>query len=350
MVCNCDWLSFSFRNDSVQHWMLPHGVSAEVCGGTNIYKYRCVYRYKGSTLFTVLGNPHSSVIRKDLLLIEVGNRWLYEDVPWRDWLFLMFPQGQFHAMSRYDVAVDWQPSPNEFAVIEGLCKDTHYVQGKRMGVDFYDYDLNGKRVPRSMSFGSIESEVKWKVYNKTKEIAAGTRECSKPYIARTWLKNGMSVHNVWRVEVSFHPSRLEDADGWSIDYNNCTDVSSMLKVFSQLYTARFTVRKRGHSRRANDEVTPLLSIPTDAKRQRRLKAVPMLDQVTPKRILNHMVGDLVACGGCLEDDLKSQYLTTIGSLVKTYRLEKYLADKYGVELLGDSGVLDTIDPRKVLRG
>ncbi|MCR3573748.1 hypothetical protein K0B56_22360, partial [Salmonella enterica subsp. enterica serovar Give] len=145
----------------------------------------------GRKILTLLYDPKSSLIPKRICLCEVANVCLYDD-SWRDVCMLVqrMHAGSFNSLSRLDIACDFDEIGDDVAKMfdEGLI----YVQKKKEGCMFYDtMEKDGYviRKPRQISFGSKTSKVKWKLYNKSKEIKVSHKE----YIEHMWREEGMDL-------------------------------------------------------------------------------------------------------------------------------------------------------------
>lgn len=276
-IVNVDWLSFSVKliesfEEKDKHEFvfnsLPRSYKVVELTGTNIYARRLiVYNYKGAKMLTLLCKPYSRAIPYDSALVEVANEWLYNGFTWvMDMLTELHPC-YFLCLSRLDICADFPINYQRMALIRKLAANRAYVQGKRDGSAFFSYSMERsgcERVPRCLSWGSKNSNIKWKVYNKSNEIfefdSKGGKICHKPYIVNQWETQGWDVSQVWRCEVSicpmykfqFHDKRL----GWNDVINGFT----IEDLFVSLYMSRFVVRlNQGHSDRSNDTRVHLLA-------------------------------------------------------------------------------------------
>lgn len=348
MVFFVDWFSFSLQSHNTAPVSLPEGVREEVCQGTNIYSYRRIYYYCGWKLFTVLGKPHSKILRQDLLLVEVGNRWLYGYLDIMGMVSVMYPMAVVNNLSRVDLCCDFNVGEGELDIIKGLADGRYYVGGKRSGVVFYDVESN-ERIPRCLNFGSIQSEVKWKLYNKVKEIGAGTPDCTKPYIVDQWLAMGMGCSHVWRLEASLHADNFKDDNGLGFDFTDLYNLHAIRRMFLQLYTFRFVVKERGHSRRENDAVKLLLPL-SEPARQRKQAPKSSLNTMQVRATLSHLIKDYINGQREVSDVVQNAIGKAILSCCEEYGLYSYVLEKYNVDVRHGVESLYCVDPRKVLRG
>lgn len=269
-LVNLDWLAFSVTlSESVtekeQHEFAfnepPAGYRLFELTGTNIYRRRFIcYNYEGHKMFTLLCCPYSRVIAYDSALVEVANEWLYLGF---DWLFkLLYAIHPFsvQCLSRLDLAADFECTNERMAIVKQLAVNTAYIQGKREGSQFHDFTLETtgiERVPRCLSWGSKHSNIKWKLYNKSKEIHEVTKQgrvCTKPYIAACWHQHGMRDDNIWRLEVSITPAAKFSWQGERLRVRDVFNMCKMEDMYISLYMTRWVCRKnQGHRDKTNDK-------------------------------------------------------------------------------------------------
>lgn len=285
-VTNCDWLSFSVRLvltdaerlEGIQlrcplyHTLIPQAT------GTNQFKRRAIlYNDGGDKVLTLLWEPHSKIIPSNTLFVEVANRWLYYNLnplPLLDEIHMY----TFGSLSRFDVATDFNPTRQQYAIISQLTAGSAYVQGKREGSMFHDYRHAAtiERQARQLSWGNPQTNVKFKLYNKTKEITEidehGHTWCNKPYIRDCWQLNGLDIDkDVWRLEVSIQSASTHQWRGEKLDLG-IYEPSRYTSLFYDLAATRFIIRKNeGHENKRYDHILDFLDIPdTDHYRLRRL--------------------------------------------------------------------------------
>ena len=242
--------------------------------GTNVWKRRrMLLNEYGEKVFTLLSEPKSSVIRPDAGLIEVANEWLYHGIGVGGVLRLLKYLVEYRelGMSRLDLAMDFVPNEKQQKVIWGLSDGSMYVSGKRSGSGFWSSssaewmpsEWRGKRIPHCQSWGHKTTDVKWKLYYKSKELReAGGGWFAKPYIVDQWRESGFDINNVWRLEVSLHNCNGLTVNGERLSrdfwYKNTNELAS------SLYTSRFIIREDGgHKDRSNDKRVHFLPVRGD---------------------------------------------------------------------------------------
>lgn len=285
-ITNCDWLAFSLRMVLTTAEQLE-GISLNCPTdytlihqqtGTNQFKKRAIlYNASGDKVLTLLWSPHSKIIAPNTLFVELANRWLYSNLNPLP-LLEQIHSYTFGSLSRFDIATDFNPTEQQEALIAMLTAGTAYVQGKREGSLFHDYK-QGKTVerqPRQLAWGNPQTNIKWKLYNKTKEITEidehGRRWCNKPYIRDCWQLNGLDIgKDVWRLECSINSASTHQWRGEKLDFSIYDPLQYTL-LFYDLMATRFVIRKNeGHENKRYDKILPFLNSPTEEHyRLRRL--------------------------------------------------------------------------------
>lgn len=273
ILLNNDWFAMSVALTGEER-RLKSGYKWVEFEGTNVWKRRRILLNEyGEKVFTLLSEPKSSVIRPDAGLIEVANEWLYHGIGVGGVLRLFKYLVEYRelGMSRLDLAMDFVPNEKQQKVIWGLSDGSMYVSGKRSGSGFWSSssadwmpsEWRGKRIPHCQSWGHKTTDVKWKLYYKSKELReAGGGWFAKPYIVDQWRESGFDVNNVWRLEVSLHNCNGLTVDGERLSrdfwYKNTGDLAS------SLYTSRFIIREDGgHKDKSNDKRVHFLPVRGD---------------------------------------------------------------------------------------
>lgn len=251
-----DWLGLSIRlGGDVEHTPAHHRWET-YDGGTNVWqRRRCLFNERGEKVLTLLSSPKSTLIDPSMALVEIANEWLYHGLGVRAILQKLKWCVPFEivGISRLDLACDFTPTAHQARVMMGMCRGAIEVSGKKNGVDWWSINNDewmpdmwrGKRIPHQMTWGHKESDVKWKLYYKTKELkdAAGGRGFDKPYIVDLWREAKLDVNNVWRLEVSVkHCNKLlfDDRPLGLYEWGNNT-----VAIYQSLYTSRFILSQAG---------------------------------------------------------------------------------------------------------
>lgn len=342
-VITCDWFSFSIRS-YYKPAALPPQFEEEVQSGTNVFKRRAIYTYRGAKVLTALSLPKSKILPQDMILIEVANRWLYDYCELENILTTMWPSYRFSNMSRIDLAADFEVNESTMDLINKLSTGEYYVNGKKLGSMFFEDGK--KRQVFDMNFGSVRSDVKWKVYNKTKEIGATTCHCTKPWITAWWKKNGLPVDNIWRLEVSYHGEKFQDIERRRVGLQDLYNTTVLRLVFAEFYKYRFVVKKRGHTRRVNDKVVPFLDIwecQEDYIERQRARIGGRYDDSDEARLLLNRLVQSYINSVTLSHAVKLDAVLLIKRLCSEYGYFQYVRERWEWDF-------ECQNPRKVLRG
>lgn len=350
-VVSLDWLAFSVtlalteRERIVGHAILscPTGYQLLECKhGTPQYKRRYILQTDGGDkVLTLLLEPHSAIIHPHDMYVEVANSILYTPRGAKPILELLaqIHQFSFHSLSRIDVACDFQPTADQMSVIRGLQDLSLYAQGKREGAQFHDYHRPAdggrvERVARCISWGSKQSSVKWKLYNKSLEITEidtqGRAWCNKPYIPARWAEEGMTAQGVWRLEVSLTGASSfdwrGDKMGWQLIERDLWHY-----WYWDMVATRFTIRRNeGHQCRKNDTIVPLLDIP-DVDHYRLRERVADSEQHTTEHAatLRACVKELERPEVAYSAQWRDLWLRTTAEVIERGHLEGYFLRTFG---------------------
>lgn len=243
----------------------------ELYDGNNIFKKRAIILDSdGTKLITMLWEPYSSVLSKYLITFQFSNEALYFERE-KECLRLTNESVDyiFNSFSRIDFAMDFQASKSQLEIIKKLFNGAMYVQGKKEGSMFWherDYEGKQLRQAHCLSWGSPQSKIRCKLYNKSREQNQLEEDgvAEKPYIVEIWKSAGFDVKGMWRLEFSLNSAGQlkwqEKLIGWE-DYFNC---QWWYEVFLSLYEKRFVTRfnngKRG-GHKNEDVVKMLLKLP-----------------------------------------------------------------------------------------
>lgn len=356
LLCNIDWLGVSLH--LLDHvGTPPNGYIFVKYDGTNVWQNRRVlYTDDGRRVLTLLSMPKSKLIKGNAALVEVDNEWLYHgigDQSIMDLLFKIVPYS-ITGLSRLDLCLDFEPSREQAEIIEQLATGDCYVQGKRNGSGFWSInraatftqvDIDGdskvvtktapmytklnemwlnRRIPHCVSWGHKTSDVKWKLYYKTKELldAASGHGFDKPYIVDQWRCEGLDITNVWRLEVSLHNCNRFRFDNRHITFEQLREDAHGL--FRSLYAQRFVVRRnQRHVDRSNDDVVDFLPVGKSSHVFRCDVREPLAKRNGRITLLRHLVGSLDDVEVLLDDDTRERVLWLVGQQIDNDGLDEY---------------------------
>ena len=210
-----DWFALSIRlgGEEIRTPAHHHWEVSDV--GTNVWGKRSIlYNEYGEKVLTLLSKPKSSLIDSSMALVEVANEWLYHGIGVHGALLKLRWAVPYEVvgLSRLDLAVDFNPGVSLARKIKGLSVGALSVGMKQNGSGFWSVNHDewmpelwrDKRIQHDMNWGHKESDVKWKLYYKSKELkdAVGGKGWDKPYIVDLWREAKLDPYNVWRLEVS----------------------------------------------------------------------------------------------------------------------------------------------------
>lgn len=278
-VCSCDWLQFSVKlahPESVE-LICPEGYRLEILQGNNVFRHRAIlWRLCDSAkFFTILWSPYSRKIAADIMTCQVANMLLYSDGVHECYRLLQeVVECYFNSMGRIDICCDFQANDAELAIIRELWTGECYVQGKSEGANWWhSSNSDAGRFVHCMNWGSKSSEIKVKVYNKSREIGIShdNPQGDKPWIVARWQHAGFDVNKVWRLEFSMNSSGLLTWKKEVIGLDQVSNGKWLTDVFLSLYGTRFIVRQNlglRHDHKNNDPVKSLLVLPKFDKGER----------------------------------------------------------------------------------
>ena len=344
-IINIDWLAFSMllipqHNEKPNYDFqlnCPVDCRMDVYPGNNIFQHRAIISsLAGEKLFTILWNPYSRVIDKRIMLVEIANIWLYGD--W--WHLLKMVNEvhscQFHCISRLDLCCDFNPTATQYKNIHSLTNGDIYIQSKREGSVFFD-QVQGNKVqylPKQISWGSKNSSIKWKLYNKVKEITSIDEKTkrswiNKPYIVDCWKRNGLKTDDVWRLEISLSSASKYQFNNASIDLKYLRDINYVKELYSTLYLSKFVQRKnQGHKDKSNDKRVDILNFKNCSVFGIR---PPMEHREIPEfiPILRSLVKQTENPSIYSDENLSNQMLSTINDIVGKGHLKEYFNKTFG---------------------
>lgn len=350
-VISIDWLSFSYNlslskeeylNDDIKMF-IPEGCSAEFFDGSNIFNRRLIIRdLSGRKILTLLYDPKSPLIPKRICLCEVANVCLY-DGSWRSVCLLVqkMHDGSFNSLSRLDIACDFDEIGDDIAKM--FDNSLIYVQKKKEGCMFYDtIEKNGYvvRRPRQISFGAKTSKIKWKLYNKSKEIKVSHKE----YIEHMWHEEGLDMSkDIWRLEVSLtRVSSLQCLNEQNVDlldFREFFERESFYWLFPAFYTNNFVVRKNegrcGNKYNPNSlfDFLEMYDEKNTAKLSVKSAVLPATKYVADKEVVSvflRMVTDLQKEVVRRHFSVADSMLSTVKNMMNVFHLDDVLENVAGV--------------------
>lgn len=334
---NCDWLQYSVLTNQLEPEILcPEGYRVELCQGNNIFECRAiVYDSRGAKFLTLLWKPYSKVLQPNLMTVQVSNEFLYlpygMGIQWSMEVVQQICECTFNGIGRLDVCIDFEGSEQRTRFLRHLNSNHYYVQHKSEGATWWHTTTVGdhkRRQLHCMNWGSQQSEIKVKVYNKSREQGlVGGEEPEKPWIVNDWRQAGMDVHNVWRLEFALTGAGQLRYKGERLLLSNVQDCQWLLDVACEMYWTKFVCRKNQGKRSGhhnNDDRVHLLRFPqrsaglswaAPASRDGEVPAAITLLRSLMRQVDNPA---LMATHESFTD-----YASTILNLVRLHRLDAY---------------------------
>lgn len=345
LLLNCDWLGLSVLYDTQSDWHRPpFGHTFVDLDGTNVWrKRRILFNEYAEKVATILYEPKSAIIDSRAGLIEIANEWLYHGVGVLKILDMLNDSKYFsiRGLSRLDLAVDFNPTDEQWNIIQRLANGSAYVGGKRSGSGFWSVVKNsrladryqGLRIPHCQSWGHKTTAVKWKLYYKSKELldGLGGSMWSKPYIVDCWRDAGIEKSDAWRLEVSIKDCKQLEYNGQPLDWEvwrNCQPQ----ELFKALYKGRFNVRSNdGHADKSNDKELKFLPIHRsyDIRVAKPKGTTQRNGRIT---LLRHLITSLDEHEVLLDDASRESVLWHIQDIVEHNGLDSYFSMMVGVSI------------------
>lgn len=335
---NCDWLQFSvLTKDEDPEILCPDGMRVELCQGNNIFQYRALlFDGRGAKVLTLLWHPYSKVLNSHLMTCQVANEYLYLPnglgIRWAYDYLLQMVDCSWNAVGRLDICIDFIGTERRLEILKALNGGGIYAQGKKEGSSWW-HEGNGKKLLHCLTWGSPNSEIKVKVYHKSREqgLLNGDQP-EKPWIVNEWKEAGLDIRNVWRLEFSMCGAGQLRYEGQPLTLEMCASHEWLLGVLLSLYEKRFVCRynqgkRNGHHN--DDKRVYLLRLPT---------APNLLKWAEPKGDDYEMPASITLLRSMMRQidnpvimsvrDTFTDYANTILNLINLHRLDGYFVRTY----------------------
>lgn len=252
---NIDWLQVYCREPPNIHlnaaYYKAQGYKVEIRAyGTPQYSEMFTIYENNMPFIEVRRNPyslkkHGGIFNENDCHLRLSNRACYAISPIDDLRkFLLTHNYEYVSISRIDICMDF----NVFDFgdkPEKVLKD--YMEGKYSKINQCNISAHGKdsfkeRLWNSLAWGSKNSPISTKMYNKSLELR---EQAAKYYIQDTWVVAGLRVDiDVWRVEFSIKSDikgfvRLEDGTFQDNKLTTYDTRTKLLFVFHSLASRYF---------------------------------------------------------------------------------------------------------------
>ena len=352
---NCDWLQYSVHLKSPEPDIIcPDGYRIEIAQGNNIFKDRAlVFDMNGHKLLTLLWNPHSKVISNLIMTVQVSNEGLYSGFISKSFdLVRSIVDCTFNAIGRLDICCDFEISDKQLKFLACLNTHHYYVQGKHEGSTWWhEINYNGlrKKQLHCLSYGSQKSEIKVKIYNKSREqgllqpakVDANGNELpiepEKPWIVRNWEENHMDIKRIWRIEFSLQGAGQLEWNREKIQLEHIESWSWLSRVFFDLYQKRFVTRinyGKRHGHKNEDPRIYLLDLPADGEALTWKEPNEDFETAKPaakllRAMMRNLDNEMLNCSKTIFES----YAKTVINLVENAHLDHYFNYLFETDVL-----------------
>lgn len=386
-VINCDWLQYSvLLCEDNPTLSCPEGWRVEQVQGNNIFRHRAlIYDGMGRKWLTLLWSPYSSRLNARIMTVQAANFLLYESAIHQSYNLLMdiVPCG-FNSMGRVDLCCDFMADDDFIRKIETLNNGTTYIQGKHEGSTWW-HEINAgngyyAKQPHCLTFGSPTSEIKLKIYNKSRELGlVGGRKKQqsdvdiyagvpqeeidghKPYIVSEWRQAKFDIRKVWRMEFSLSGAGQLRSNNQALTLDDVASSYWQLQTFLGLYNTRAICRQNQGSRHGHhndDAIFRLLDLPKDGHTLKWFAGNPPTPCNTDAiPIVRTMLNKIIEPCIITNETVYMAYAGSIIALVEQNRLDNWFRNRFGddcepflqelFQCAGTKLIEDFADPKKL---
>lgn len=360
---NCDWLQYScILMDDNPTIRKVDGYRIELVQGNNIFRHRAlVYDGIGRKWLTILWSPYSSRLNSRLLTCQVSNELLYMgSIHEAHRLLESIIDCSFNSMGRIDLCCDFEADDAFLTNVNMLMDNTAYMQGKSDDALFRHRVNAGngyyQMQPHCINFGSMASEIKVKIYNKSRELGlvGGKRKSPefddngqpvddnpvdehKPWISDEWRIAGFNLKKVWRMEFSLNGANQLRSKNHAITLDDVASSEWQMSTFVGLYNKRAVVRKAQGGRKGHkneDELIRLLDLPTDGNHLKWFEGNPPSPVNTAAiPIIRSMMSRISEPCIMANENNYMAYTNTIITLVENNRLGTWFRNRFGGDVI-----------------
>lgn len=349
VLINCDWLQYSvILADDYPEFLCPDGFRIEVLQGNNIFRNRAiVWDTKGTKWLTLLWSPFSSLLNKRLMTVQVSNQLLYYSAIQVSFRVLQqIVDCKFNSCGRVDICADFQVTDKHLQMMAHLNSGHYYVQGKAEGStwwhkiqEYTDNRIYKKNQTHCLSWGSKNSDIKVKMYNKSRELGVLDKdaEWEKPYIISLWQKENYDITKVWRLEFSLSGTGKLRWDNNTITLEQIASNEWIRHVFYSLYDTRFVIRENQGLRAGHknlDKRVEFLNLPQEDRVLTRCLGVndrPAASEAV--KLLRKMMSAISSPLVVADTELCHTYCEAIARLCETHHLRNYFSAHFGDDVI-----------------
>lgn len=337
---NCDWLQFSVTLASFEpEFFCPDDYRLEIVQGNNIFEHRAILsNTKGEKVLTLLWKPYSSLLDPLIMTVQVANQWLYNS-QFRNVMELVnqITPCTFNSMGRIDICCDFPISTSRMIMIKQMATGAVYAERKHEGASWW-HDRTSeqfiKKEVHCLNWGSSKSEIKVKLYNKSRELGlVGGEEPNKPWIISQWQQLKFDIHCVWRLEFSLCGAGQLRWHDELITLDQVASPSWIARVFFDLYHNRFVTRRNQGKRKGHknlDQRIYLLTLPEAGEHLDWYEAEDSKAESKPAvTLLRSMMRQVDNEFVLASKPMFISYVSSILDLIRNAQLERYFQHVFG---------------------
>lgn len=333
---NCDWLqihcylSSNIEDYSNLKYLIKRTGQSKVF--RDIYEITNLLGYPVATWAT---NPNEVIMDKGHGVLKFDNKQLYVNADLKQYVtdFLKHFTFKFIGITRLDICFDFHEFEN-FRAPQNFIKD--FLSSrilKKNNTKFLSGGTHEKLTyNESISFGSKQSSVYYKLYNKSREMQAKTL---KPHIVNSWKTTKLDVSNkeIWRLEFTLNAdtSTLLNDYHQSFKYHSLDTLSlpNMYGIFVYLFEKHFNfVKKKNVSRKDRMPPIILLNLPlTHLKIDKIKNNVAVKDSTRSTKIFIKKMFETNEDLRKFDDNFSYDAKNMVEKLINIYGLEKWAQSK-----------------------
>lgn len=266
---NCDWLqlhcylSQDIQNYKKDRYLIKRTAQSKVF--KDIFTISTLTGYPVAVWAT---NANDCIMEKGYGVLKFDNKQLYVNANLKKYVteFLHHFDFVFKGITRLDLCLDFHEFEN-FRQPQNFIKD--FVSNriaKKQNTKFLVGGVHNKEsYCESISFGSKQSNVYYKLYNKSREMLA---KVNKPHIINSWENTKLDHLNkeVWRLEFTLNSDTSTILNNYkqSFKYHSLDtlDLPNLYGIFVYLFEKHFQfVVKKNISRKDRMKQIKLLTLP-----------------------------------------------------------------------------------------
>lgn len=333
---NCDWLQLHlYLSADIEDYKNDRFLIKRT-GQSKVFKdIFIISNLAGYPVATWATNANDCIMEKGHGVLKFDNKQLYINADLKKYVtnFLEHFKFKFIGITRLDICFDFHEFEN-FRAPENFIKDFLFNRIlKKQNTKFLAGGTHDKEsYCESISFGSKQSNVYYKLYNKSREMLA---KVHKPHIINSWNKTLLDHENkdVWRLEFTLNADTSTILNDYkqSFKYHSLDtlDLPNMYGIFVYLFEKHFTfVKKKNISRKDRMAPVLLLTLPlTHLKINRIPSDIAKKDSTRSTKIFIKKMFETNEELRHFDDHFSYDAKNMVTKLINLYGLEKWAQQK-----------------------